>query len=176
MDVGKSVFFQDGFGFFGDASSFEVVEVAVVQEVAMDVFSQLFIEIQSKDGMAALTFNGMYHIRQIMDQQVPLFIAVITDGFPGITAPAFPQGRASLFEAVVDERECFVLVKTRDVVEEIDRTIIIIESIKDGYGKAQGPKCPECHLLVQGKEDAADVFCRKVIVIGQVQRNVIQFF
>ena len=46
----------------------------------MGVFSQLFVEIQGKDGMAAFTFNGMYHIRQIMDQQVPLFIAVITDG------------------------------------------------------------------------------------------------
>ena len=45
MDIGKSVFFQDGFCFFGDASPFEVVEVAVVQEVAMDVFSQLFVEI-----------------------------------------------------------------------------------------------------------------------------------
>lgn len=125
--------------------------------------------------MAALTFNGMYHIRQIMDQQVPLFIAVITDGFPGITASAFLQGRAGLFEAVFDKHERFVHIEPRDVVKEIDRTLIIIEGIKDGYGKAQDPKGPECHLLVQGKEDAADVFCRKLIIIGQVQRNVIQF-
>ena len=104
----------------------------------MDVFSQLFVEIQGKDGMAAFTFNGLYHIRQIMDQQVPPFIAVMADGLPGVTAPAFLQGRASLFEAVVDKRERFVHIEPRDVVEEIDRTVIIIEVAKDGHRKVQG--------------------------------------
>ena len=93
-----------------------------------------------------------------MDQQVPPFIAVMADGLPGVTAPAFLQGRASLFEAVVDKRERFVHIEPRDVVEEIDRTVIIIEVAKDGHRKVQYPKGPECHLLVQGKENAADVF------------------
>lgn len=75
----------------------------------------------------------------------------MADGLPGVTAPAFLQGRASLFEAVVDKRERFVHIEPRDVVEEIDRTVIIIEVAKDGHRKVQYPKVLNVICLYRGK-------------------------